>query len=136
VSPARKSWEDYPAPVVDTETGCLRWQGPVDPAGYGRFGGRGYAHRVAWERENGPIPEGLEIDHVAARGCRWRDCVLVAHLEPVPKLENIARGQAGINHASRERCPAGHEYTAENIHRIPSRPNARYCRACRADRRR
>jgi hypothetical protein len=131
-----KTWEDYPEPLVDSGSGCLRWQGPVDPAGYGRISAHGYAHRVAWEREHGPIPEGMQIDHVADRGCRWRDCVLVAHLEPVTQLENIRRGRSGRRMAERTHCPQNHPYTPENIHRIPSRPNARYCRTCREERRR
>lgn len=32
--------------------------------------------------------------------------------------------------SNKTHCPQGHEYTDENTRRIPSRPNARYCRAC------
>ena len=34
-------------------------------------------HRYAWEKENGPIPEGYEINHL----CKNRGCSNVAHLE-------------------------------------------------------
>lgn len=124
--PAKKFWEDYPEPVVDTGSGCLRWQGPRDPEGYGRIFGGSLAHREAWERANGPIPEGLTIDHVAARGCRWRDCVLVAHLEPVTRAENIRRGRN--IHREKTHCPQNHSYSEDNtIYRY----GRRYCRACK-----
>ena len=32
--------------------------------------------------------------------------------------------------ASKTHCPQGHAYVGDNIIRVPSRPNARYCRAC------
>lgn len=41
------------------------------------------------------------------------------------------RVRHGTHHeANKTHCPKGHEYTPENIRRIPSRPNARYCREC------
>ena len=46
-------------------TGCLIWTGAVS-SGYGRMyveGRLDYAHRYAWEQENGPIPDGMRIDH-------------------------------------------------------------------------
>src|SRR3954467_1668548 len=98
-----KGWDDYPAPLRDP-SGCLRWQGPHSPTGYGRLGRR-YAHRVAWEREVGPIPNGLSVDHVRDRGCVWRDCVEVTHLEPITQAENLRRAARAITS-----CPAGHEY--------------------------
>jgi hypothetical protein len=45
------------------------------------------AHRWAYEHFIGPIPAGLEIDHL----CRVRHCVNPAHLEPVTKSENRRR---------------------------------------------
>lgn len=36
----------------------------------------------------------------------------------------------GDNNATKTHCPKGHEYTPENIKRLASRPNARYCRTC------
>lgn len=96
-----KRWEDFPPPALDPETGCLRWQGPnSEPdgrTGYGYISGtKGHptrrAHTVAWERASGPVPEGLVLDHVWDRGCRWKDCVNVDHLEPVTMAENSRRG--------------------------------------------
>lgn len=45
------------------------------------------AHRVVWEHFNGPVPDGLELDHL----CRQRACCNPEHLEAVTKSENIRR---------------------------------------------
>lgn len=74
---------------------CLVWQGQTAGAGYGvfEFGGsaqrrnRMYAHRFAYEQAIGPIPDGLEIDHL----CRNKLCVNPAHLEAVTHQENQRR---------------------------------------------
>ncbi|MGV9482293.1 HNH endonuclease signature motif containing protein [Gordonia aichiensis] len=83
------------------------------------------AHRVAYTEWKGPIPEGLEIDHVAANGCRNRDCINPLHLEAVTHRENVLRMTGLITH-----CPAGHPYTPENTKLAGSR-RFRNCRACR-----
>jgi hypothetical protein len=46
-----------------------------------------YAHRVAWELEHGPVPDGLTLDH----RCCVRHCVNPAHLEPVSHKVNCQR---------------------------------------------
>lgn len=74
---------------------CIGWSGYVNPAtGYGtaynpRTKRMDAAHRVAYEREVGPIPEGKELDHL----CRFRACVNTSHLEPVTRRENARRGR-------------------------------------------
>jgi hypothetical protein len=45
------------------------------------------AHIVYWEGEHGPVPEGLELDHL----CRNPPCVNPAHLEPVTHQQNMQR---------------------------------------------
>lgn len=121
-----KSWEDYPAPIRDEASGCLRWQGTHHSQGYGLCGS-GYAHRVAWEREVGPIPNGLQVDHVKARGCVYRDCVAVEHLEPVTQAENIRRIPRIEAQMARIECPKKHPYEGDNL---IIRRGKRECRAC------
>lgn len=89
-------------------------------------------HTLVLEAFVGPRPEGM--------GCR--------HLDSNPEnnhLSNLCWGtqtenmkdmtDAGRHHNQvRTHCPQGHEYTPENVYRIPSRPNARYCRACNRER--
>lgn len=56
--------------------------------GYGhiRVDGRNRrAHRVAWEFINGPIPEGMFLDH----RCANRGCINPAHLRIVTNAQNM-----------------------------------------------
>lgn len=67
---------------------CIIWTGAKDSTGYGSIGIRGrkktYVHRYAWERANGPIPEGHHIDHL----CFNRDCINPEHLRAVTQAQN------------------------------------------------
>ena len=122
----------------EPNSGCWLWRGCLDPAGYGALGGRRrgrttmrhYAHRLAYEHFVGPIPEGLELDHL----CRTRSCCNPAHLEPVTHAENMRRGAL----AQRTHCPSGHEYTPENTSVInyPRGMQQRRCKRCARDRER
>jgi hypothetical protein len=49
------------------------------------------AHRVSYEALIGPIPVGLQLDHL----CRIRSCVNPDHLEPVSASVNAKRGLTG-----------------------------------------
>ncbi len=98
--------------------------------GYGSIYGEDkrnqYAHRIAYTIIRGPIPEGLQIDHL----CRVRHCVNPKHLEPVTAYENWRRGNgpAAIN-ARRTHCKRGHPFTAENTR---MKQSSRVCRQCHA----
>jgi len=75
----------------DTPNGCWEWTGAIMPFGHGQMGsGKGrkliLAHRFAWELENGPIPEGMEICH----HCDNPRCVRVSHLFLGTHQENMA----------------------------------------------
>jgi hypothetical protein len=84
----------------DGPNGCWLWTGVHIGAGYGQAslnGVRQVAHRVAYELTVGPVPEGLQLDHL----CRNRGCVNPDHLEPVTASENKRRAwQASLQSAS------------------------------------
>ena len=75
--------------VACPTTGCWLWEGATDEKGYGLvYTDRSRrAHRVVYERIRGPIPEGLQLDHL----CAVKPCVNPAHLEPVTNSENQRR---------------------------------------------
>lgn len=76
------------------DSGCFIFTGALDPHGYGRVGlgsraeGTAMAHRVMYEQMRGPVPAGLDLDHL----CRVRACCNPFHLEPVTRLVNVRRG--------------------------------------------
>ena len=94
---------------VNKTGGCWEWTGARYWHGYGVFNhaDTSYAHRVAWMLERGPIPEGLELDHL----CKNKLCVRPGHLEPVTHVENVQR--AGSWWRAQTHCKNGHEYTEE-----------------------
>lgn len=115
--------------------GCLRWTGAHTAKGYGQItvdGRHRPVHVLAHEAWIGPVPAGLEVDHVHARGCRHRDCIEPSHLEAVTHAENVRRTAELITH-----CPQGHKYTPENIQwrppNRPGQPRRRRCRRCSND---
>jgi hypothetical protein len=68
---------------------CVNWP-YLNDKGYGvaTVGSKSMgAYRHAWETHVGPIPAGMEIDHL----CCNRACVNVKHLEPVTGYENKRR---------------------------------------------
>lgn len=73
-------------PIVG-DPGCIIWTGAVGSHGYGTIlvGGKNIlAHRYSWEQENGPIPEGVLIDHT----CHQRLCVRPDHLRLANYVQN------------------------------------------------
>lgn len=119
--------------VKKTDT-CWLWTG-TKPDGYGRFyydGAKRPAHRFAYELLVGPIPAGLEIDHL----CRNHGCVNPDHLEPVTHAENLRRGKTRAWWNERKtHCKHGHPFTPENTYTYPGRKK-RGCRTCTRERHR
>ena len=116
---------------VDGE--CWRWTG-AHTRSYGTIGLKPYhrtvyAHRFAYEYFVGPIPDGLEVDHVVTRGCRFRDCVNPAHLEVVDRRTNVLRSENfAAKQARRTHCPANHAYDKVSI--SASGRRRRRCSTC------
>ncbi len=128
--------KEFWAQLRPRRSGCWEWVGGSTANGYGRArltpgdNGRTVAHRVAYLRLVGPVPRGLELDHL----CRNRLCCNPAHLEAVTHQENMRRSpitqSAFANRVAAQKsithCPSGHEYTEDN-----TRNDKRGCRVCR-----
>ncbi len=117
---------------TDQDSGCWVAAPPHDRYGYARLGDQGL-HRVVYSLLVGPIPAGLVLDHVRARGCVWSCCVNPAHLEPVTNRINILRGTsfAAVNYAKTNCGTCGLPYDLYNTYYYKGR---RDCRACIRDR--
>lgn len=122
---------------VNELTGCWNWTACIGQNGYGYIvvGSKldstrklSLAHRVSWELHKGPVPEGLELDHL----CRVRHCVNPDHLEPVTRRENILRGAGartiGDYNGKKTHCIRGHAFSERNARLRPT--GGRSCRKC------
>ena len=122
------------AKVVITDS-CWLWTGGKTTLGYGVMGvgsksGGDYRHvmayRFGYEAMIGPIPKGLELDHL----CRNPSCVNPAHLEPVTHRENMLRGLNNLaaKRAVQTHCVHGHPFDEANT-KVTAR-GSRKCRTC------
>lgn len=117
------------AVVVDEATGCWNWTRHLYGYGYGHIYADGrsqMAHRVVYELFVGPIPDGLQLDHL----CRNTACVNPAHLEPVTCRENILRGTGlPARRAVATHCIHGHAFDTANTY-YRKTDGVRACRTC------
>lgn len=129
---------------AEAEDGCWGWEGPTTeslrpgPARhvYGIMsvqradGTHRYvrAHVFSFELHTGPVPDGLQIDHL----CRNTLCVRPSHLEAVTNKVNTDRGRAAevnrARHLAKTHCKYGHPLAGHNL--APSKTQ-RVCRTCR-----
>lgn len=108
---------------TDRSGECWLWLGRLNYKGYGQMTVRKRslaAHRVSYEAFVGPIPDGLEIDHL----CRVRRCVNPQHLEAVTRSVNMQRAVAATGTVAGkrvggihlgEKCSNGHVVDKGNV---------------------
>lgn len=89
---------------------CLVWRGGLNPGGYGYVWHEGKnraAHRVSYELNVGPIPEGLELRH----SCDMPSCIEPSHLLPGTHAENMK------DMVERKRCnrPSGEAHALSRL---------------------
>jgi hypothetical protein len=139
--------------VIYPGSECWLWIGSIAD-GYGKFRWNGIwlaSHRVAYQELIGFIPDGLQLDHVVARGCISRACCNPRHLEPVTHAVNSSRERltvaghevhidngrkvgalTGALNRAKTHCPIGHEYSGINLVMLAG--GGRGCRTCRVRR--
>lgn len=126
------AWSDQPhAPGwIEDGTGCEIWIGASNGSGYGRAWVDGRAqmvHRMRYEREIGPIPDGMELDHFACDNGAG-GCCNPRHCRPVTPRENQLRGDTiSSQNSAKTHCPHGHP--------LDGRDNrgSRYCKTCKRE---
>lgn len=114
--------------VLPASGSCWIWTGQRNMGQYGTLywdRKQRVASRLIYELLVGPVPDGLELDHL----CRVRHCVNPDHLEPVTRRENVMRG-IGVTsmNARKTHCMHGHEFTTENTYL--DRKGQRSCKTC------
>lgn len=123
---------------------CGGWRFPNDTRnGYGqvKYHGKNWlAHRLIYTLIRGPIPDGMQLDHVCHSSdptcpgndeCEHRRCVYPAHLEIITQEEHNRRHPM----ATKTECKNGHDLTdPANWAKNPG--GWRDCRQCRNERHR
>ena len=93
------------------DTPCDLWTGPRTAGGYGRLtigGSLHYAHRIVWQQDHGPIPDGLLVCH----SCDTPACIAIDHLWLGTPADNqrdmAAKGRARNMNKGKPVCKNGH----------------------------
>lgn len=109
---------------------CWAWTGAFTSRRYGSVSHEGTVwstHKLAYVLLVGPVPDGLQIDHV----CTNKRCCNPAHLEAVTGKVNCGRTEA----ATKLRCKSGHPLAGPNL-RLKLKGKAgtqRQCVVCEMD---
>lgn len=138
----------WPNVSIKGADSCWLWTGPTK-GGYGQITTGGtpnpvngggpkmtvQVHRLVYAWANGPIPPGLQIDHL----CMVKGCVNPRHLEAVTPGENVRRAHIALGIGmGKTHCPQGHPYDEANTRTWESPPGSGYwhrgCRACHRER--
>lgn len=132
----RMSYTEILDKLVEKTESCWLWKGSQNSSGYGqhgshkRPGAETLAHRKLYAMNYGPIPKGLQIDHL----CREKLCVNPEHLEAVPPKLNLMRApnQVTTLNARKTHCIHGHKFDKLNtrIHKSGKRE----CIQCKKER--
>ena len=115
--------------LPEPNSGCWLWDGGYQGQGYGVLSMPGYAvelaHRASYKRHKGPIPDGLELDHL----CRNPACINPDHLEPVTHAENSRRA------LRKKFCVNGHPLLGDNLICLSGkRDKQKRCKQCHRER--
>lgn len=131
----RKGLEGILARFEINSRGCWEWTGSLSAKGYAVATVEGRyvrVHRYVYEKLVGPIPVGLEPDHL----CRNHKCINPDHLELVTHLENLERGNWSRGkrkqYERRDSCRRGHLF--DEVNTYVTKTGARICRECQRQR--
>ncbi len=90
---------------------CWDWPGRLNEKGYGAIGGKttglsSLAHKRAWQILRGPVPGGMQLDHL----CLNKRCCNPAHMEVVTPTVNMRRSlpYRTSQYAPKSHCRRGH----------------------------
>lgn len=132
--PEKRKKGRRPPGYIIAANGCHIWQGSLTGNGRGQVAIKGrlrYVHRVRYEREVGPIPAGMDLDHFfCSNGAGG--CCNPLHCRPVARRENALRSDTSLAAiaAAKTHCPQGHELSGDNLVPYRLRKGARVCRTC------